>query len=171
MERAVELAGQSVPELDRDPSKPPPPQVGAVIVRDGELLGEGHRGQHGDGDHAEYGVIREITEAGGSIKGATLYTTLEPCSRRPTKTPCAQHLVAGEIGEVFIGVYDPNPEVYSQGWRLLRDAGVKLRDFDADLRAKLLADNHAFLDSFRYGHGSTGDVSFDPLQNDRSFVV
>lgn len=155
MRRAVDLGKQSVAEDGR-----PLPRVGAVAVRDGELLAEGFRGKTGPGDHAEYGLIKEAQAQ--SFSGATLYTTLEPCSRRgPDKTPCAQRVIDSGFVTVVIGTYDPNPSIYREGWRILRDAGIHLLDFVPSLRADIQADNAPFVDSFRFSAGNRGTAKFD----------
>ena len=149
---------------------PPPPYVGALVVRDGVLLGEGHRGQTGDGDHAEFGLLRRLE--GQDLSGADMYTTLEPCSRRGHgKTPCAERLVSAGIATVWIGVYDPNPAIYRQGWRILRKAGVAVRDFHPDFRAEIRAQNWEFLDQYRTRHGEKGRQTFDYLANTGTFVI
>lgn len=97
---------------------------------------------------------------------ATVYTTLEPCSRRnPPKQACAEHLVAAGVGTVFIGIYDPNPAIYREGWRILRNAGILVRDFPADLRALIATDNAEFINQFRAAFGERGQATFDYRQN------
>jgi pyrimidine deaminase RibD-like protein len=166
LERAVELARQSLIEEARTSVAP---SVGVVIAREGVLLGESFRGETGAGRHAEFGLIEEV---GGRLDGATAYTTLEPCSRRnEPKKPCAQHLIEAGISEVFIGMYDPNPAIYREGWRMLRDAGVRLRDFPPDLRAAIELDNAAFIDQYRRSVGERGQATFDYRQNDGQFEL
>ena len=146
-----------------------PPLVGVVIVRDDSVLGESYRGETGTGRHAEFGLVERLE---GQLEGATVYTTLEPCSRRSEpKTPCAEHLINGRVSEVFIGTYDPNPKIYRQGWRMLRDAGIRLRDFPPDLRAQIEKDNAAFIDQFRGSIGRGGSATFDFEQNGGRFEL
>jgi pyrimidine deaminase RibD-like protein len=167
MRRAVDVAKRSIPE---DGRVTPVPRVGVVIVKGGTLLGESFRGATGSGDHAEYGLLKQLADV--DLSGADVYTTLEPCSRRnPPKRPCAEWLIDRGIGTVYIGLYDPNPTIYREGWRLLRDAGIGLRDFEADLRSELVADNALFLDSFRTGKGEEGEARLDYMQNDGRFEV
>jgi pyrimidine deaminase RibD-like protein len=166
MRRAVDLAKRSVAE-DR-PN--PPPKVGVVIVRDGRLLGESYRGATGPGAHAEYGLLEPLQEV--DLAGAQVYTTLEPCSRRNhPKRPCAQRLIDRAVATVCIGMYDPNPRIHREGWRMLRDAGIQLKDFAPELRAEISADNAAFLDGFRVSAAGTGEAFFDYRLNHGHFRV
>lgn len=110
MKRAIELARLS--EAEDRPDKRTPPSVGAVAVRDGELIAEASRGQNGPGEHAEFGIVSQLGERSGALEGATIYTTLEPCTQRgENKTPCATRLVDEGVARVFIGSYDPDPRV------------------------------------------------------------
>lgn len=166
MRRAVDEAKSSRAESRPDA----PPQVGVVIARDGQVLGAAHRGQRNPGDHAEYCLLCELE--GKDLTGAEVFTTLEPCTRRgASKIPCAQRLIDAGVGKVWIGLYDPNPSIYREGWRALRDAGIDLGDFPAELRAELRADNHAFLDRFRYTREAAGEQTFDPTANSGTFEV
>lgn len=167
MRRAVDLGKKSIPEPGRSN---PPPKVGVVIVKDGDLVGESFRGEHGPGIHAEYGLIRALGDQ--DLAGATIYTTLEPCSRRnDPKRPCVEHVIDRSVATVLIGMYDPNPVIYREGWKRLRDAGIELRDFEAALRDEILADNQAFTDTYRRGMGAEGEASFDYMQNDGRFEI
>jgi diaminohydroxyphosphoribosylaminopyrimidine deaminase/5-amino-6-(5-phosphoribosylamino)uracil reductase len=167
MRRAVDTGKRSVAE---DGRSKPPPKVGVVIVQDGELVGESFRGDKGSGLHAEYGLLESLNDR--DLVGATVYTTLEPCSHRnPPKRPCAEYLIERGVAAVFIGMYDPNPVIYRAGWKKLRDAGVTLRDFDTTLREEIWADNKPFIDVYRLGMGAEGDASFDYAQNDGRFEI
>lgn len=162
---AVDLGKRSVSE--GDPTKP---YVGAVIVRDGQLLGSGYRGMTGPGHHAEFGLLQSI--AAGATNGASVFSTLEPCStRNHPKVPCAQRLVEAGVKEVYIGIYDPNPVIYRGGWRILNHAGVSLYDFPADLRDEIAIDNALFLARYKTATGDAGEVEFDYALNGRSFDV
>jgi diaminohydroxyphosphoribosylaminopyrimidine deaminase/5-amino-6-(5-phosphoribosylamino)uracil reductase len=166
MRRAIEVSRESKSEE----RKTPPPVVGAVIVKDGELIAECHRGQTGEGDHAEYGALKILGDI--DLSGAEVYTTLEPCSRRSEgKKPCAERLVERGISTVYIGIYDPNPDIYRAGWCVLRDGGVTLRDFDADLRYEVASLNESFVGQYRSGAGDEGEATFDYLQNNSEFAI
>jgi diaminohydroxyphosphoribosylaminopyrimidine deaminase/5-amino-6-(5-phosphoribosylamino)uracil reductase len=101
----------------------PNPQVGAVIVRQGKIVGRGYH-RFAGGDHAE---IAALKRAGAQARGATLYITLEPCSHQGRTPPCTGALIRAGIKEVVCGVKDPNPLVAGRGFRQLRRAGIKVR--------------------------------------------
>ena len=91
------------------------PLVGAVLVGpDGNPIAEAHRGRYGSGDHGEFSLLEK---SGKRIPaGSTLYVTLEPCTKRGDgKTPCAERVVDAGIAHVFIGIHDPNPDIYGRG--------------------------------------------------------
>lgn len=76
------------------------------------------------------------------------------------------------MSEVHIGIYDPNPVIYRQGWRILRDAGVRLRDFPADLREEIAVDNADFIAQYKGAVGDVGQFSLDSLEGaGSSFTV
>jgi diaminohydroxyphosphoribosylaminopyrimidine deaminase / 5-amino-6-(5-phosphoribosylamino)uracil reductase len=167
MKKAIDVSRSSRTEPGR---LIPAPVVGVVIVKDGELLGESCRGETKDGQHAEFELLQRLNDT--DLTGATVYTTLEPCSRRNApKRPCAERLVERGIGAVYIGTYDPNPMIYRQGWRILRDGGVVLKDFDADLRNEIRILNGSFIDLYRKGEGDEGEATFDYLQNNKQFEI
>jgi diaminohydroxyphosphoribosylaminopyrimidine deaminase/5-amino-6-(5-phosphoribosylamino)uracil reductase len=98
----------------------PNPAVGAVVVRDGTIVGRGHTAPAG-GPHAE---VRAIADAGTAARGADLFTTLEPCDHFGRTPPCTEAIVAAGIGRVFAGSVDPNPLVDGRGVRRLRELGI-----------------------------------------------
>ena len=97
--------------------------VGAVIVRDGEIIGEGYHHHYG-GSHAE---INAIQDAGEEIKGATLYVTLEPCCHYGKTPPCVDTLIKGNIGRVVMGTIDPNPMVKGKTIEILKQRGIETK--------------------------------------------
>jgi diaminohydroxyphosphoribosylaminopyrimidine deaminase / 5-amino-6-(5-phosphoribosylamino)uracil reductase len=101
----------------------PNPIVGAVLVRDGKIVGTGYH-QFAGGDHAE---IAALKRAGRKARGATLYITLEPCRHQGRTPPCTDALIGAGIKEVVAGTRDPNPLVAGRGFRHLRRAGINVR--------------------------------------------
>ena len=99
----------------------PNPLVGAVIVKEGQIIGEGYHKRFGE-DHAEINAINNASE---SIAGATLYVTLEPCSHYGKTPPCVDRIINEKLSRVVIGVTDPNPLVAGRGISMLQDQGIK----------------------------------------------
>ena len=100
----------------------PNPHVGAVVVRNGELVGSGHHERAGT-DHAEVSALRA---AGPSSVGASLYVTLEPCNHHGRTPPCTEAIIASKVARVVIGCRDPNPHVEGDGATRLRAAGIEV---------------------------------------------
>ena len=122
LERALELA-----ELGRRQVEPTHPLVGAVVVRDDQVVGEGWYAGRGTA-HAE---VVALEAAGPLARGGTLYVTLEPCAHHGATPPCAQAVIAAGISRVVAGAVDPNPKVDGQGFARLRDAGVQVEVVDS----------------------------------------
>src|SRR6266550_2402065 len=114
----------------------PNPAVGAVVVKDGVVVGRGWT-QPGGRPHAEPEALRR---AGEAARGATLYVTLEPCSHVGKSPPCADAIMAAGIARVVSAIADPNPEVAGQGHARLRAAGITV---DIGLGALEAAHDHA----------------------------
>jgi diaminohydroxyphosphoribosylaminopyrimidine deaminase/5-amino-6-(5-phosphoribosylamino)uracil reductase len=101
----------------------PNPLVGAILVKDGQIIGKGYHRKYG-GSHAE---INAMESACRPVSGATLYCNLEPCCHIDKKTPpCAQRIIKEKIKRVVIAGLDPNPKVNGQGVRLLKEAGIEV---------------------------------------------
>ncbi|MCF7890449.1 bifunctional diaminohydroxyphosphoribosylaminopyrimidine deaminase/5-amino-6-(5-phosphoribosylamino)uracil reductase RibD [Candidatus Bipolaricaulota bacterium] len=98
----------------------PNPQVGAVIVKDGEIVGEGYHEKFG-GPHAE---VNAIEDAGDSVRDATLYVTLEPCAHYGKTPPCTEKIIESGLQKVQVAIEDPNPRVAGKGIKRLREEGV-----------------------------------------------
>lgn len=114
MRRAIELAA-----LGRFTTSPNP-NVGCVIVKEGEIIGEGYH-HHAGGPHAE---VNALKMAGDKAKGATAYVTLEPCSHFGKTPPCADALINAGIKRVVAAMQDPNPQVAGRGLHKLLSAGI-----------------------------------------------
>jgi diaminohydroxyphosphoribosylaminopyrimidine deaminase / 5-amino-6-(5-phosphoribosylamino)uracil reductase len=112
--RAVELA-----ERGRGKTYPNP-LVGAVVVRDGAVVGEGWHTRRGE-PHAE---VNALQAGGDRARGATLYVSLEPCTHHGATPPCVDAILEAGVERVVVGVHDPNPTVSGGGVERLRDAGV-----------------------------------------------
>ena len=119
MARALELARRGCGAVE------PNPMVGAVIVRDGQVLGEGWHGAFG-GPHAEVEAIAAAREAGNDPAGATMYVTLEPCCHHGKTGPCTQAVLAAGITRVVVGMEDPDANVAGKGIAELKAAGVEV---------------------------------------------
>ncbi len=102
----------------------PNPIVGAVVVKDGHILGEGYHHSLG-GPHAE---VFALDEAGDAARGATLYVTLEPCSHHGKTPPCTERIIAAKIARVIIACRDPNPLVNGHGIERIRAAGIEVTE-------------------------------------------
>jgi diaminohydroxyphosphoribosylaminopyrimidine deaminase/5-amino-6-(5-phosphoribosylamino)uracil reductase len=123
LERAIELA-----ERGRG-STHPNPAVGAVIVRDGTVVGEGWHERRGE-PHAE---AHALARAGERARGATLYVTLEPCSHHGATPPCADAVVAAGLARVVVGQVDPTGKVAGAGIARLRAAGIAVEVAEGEL--------------------------------------
>ena len=116
MARALELAARGRGATS------PNPMVGAVVVRDDVVLGEGYHARAGE-RHAE---VVALDAAGDTARGATLYCTLEPCSHTGRTPPCAHRIVADGVARVVVAAEDPNPRVDGAGFAILRAGGIEV---------------------------------------------
>src|SRR5262249_30789736 len=117
MQRALDLAAKALGRTS------PNPLVGAVIVRQGRVIGEGFHRRAGL-PHAEIEALRRVN---GSARRATLYVNLEPCSHYGRTPPCVDAVIAAGLKRVVIGMVDPNPLVHGRGLRRLRRAGIEIK--------------------------------------------
>ena len=117
MQRAINLA-----EHGKYSAKPNP-HVGCVIVKDGQIVGEGYTQPPGQG-HAE---VIALAQAGEQARGATVYVTLEPCNHHGRTGPCSQALIQAGISKVVAAIEDPYPEVAGSGFEALRHAGIEVQ--------------------------------------------
>jgi diaminohydroxyphosphoribosylaminopyrimidine deaminase / 5-amino-6-(5-phosphoribosylamino)uracil reductase len=116
MKMALELAEKGIGYTN------PNPLVGAVIVKDGRIIGEGYHEVYGS-SHAEVNAFKNASE---DVTGATMYVTLEPCSHYGNTPPCAKAIVEKGIKKVIIGLKDPNPLVSGRGIKILQDSGIEV---------------------------------------------
>lgn len=123
MRRAIELATLAVGKTN------PNPMVGAVIVKNDKIIGEGYH-QYIGGLHAERNALANCKE---SAEGATIYVTLEPCCHYGKTPPCTEAIIEHKLAKVVIGSRDPNPKVAGKGAAILREAGIEVvEDFLRD---------------------------------------
>ena len=139
MRRALALAARGLYTTD------PNPRVGCVLVRGGDVLGEGWHERAG-GAHAEVAALRA---AGGGVSGATAYVTLEPCSHTGRTPPCVDALIAAGIRRVVCSSVDPNPKVAGEGIKRLQAAGILVSV--GALAAEARALNAGFFSRFERG--------------------
>jgi diaminohydroxyphosphoribosylaminopyrimidine deaminase / 5-amino-6-(5-phosphoribosylamino)uracil reductase len=141
--RAIELARNGLGRVH------PNPIVGALVVRDGEVLGTGWHNDFG-GPHAE---VEAIADAASDLAGATIYVSLEPCCHQGKTPPCTQAILDAGIGRVVVASDDPSEKASGRGLGILRDEGVEVTVVPADdelaIRARL--DNQAFRKHARTG--------------------
>ncbi len=144
---AIEEARKSIAE-----DKGPHPKVGAVVVKNGIVLSRAHRGESPK-SHAEY-IALEKKLPDDLIAGATVYTTLEPCTKRNhPKINCAQRLIDRKVARVVIGMLDPNPDILGRGDLRLSEAGIETQLFPRDLRAQVEEMNRDFIRSQKQKQG------------------
>ncbi len=116
MKLAIELAKKGVGYVN------PNPLVGAVIVKDGKIVGQGYHRAFGE-DHAEVDAIKN---SNGDITNSTMYVTLEPCSHYGKTPPCVNTIIKNGISKVVLAMKDPNPMVSGRGINILRESGVEV---------------------------------------------
>lgn len=117
MQRALELAGKCSVLTS------PNPKVGCVIVKDGEIIGEGYTQPVG-GNHAEIEALNDVMRRGKDCRDATVYVTLEPCSHHGRTPPCVEALISAGVKKVVAAIEDPNVRVAGKGFRKLKAAGI-----------------------------------------------
>jgi diaminohydroxyphosphoribosylaminopyrimidine deaminase/5-amino-6-(5-phosphoribosylamino)uracil reductase len=139
MRRALRLAERAAGRTS------PNPMVGAVVVRGDEIVGEGYHHAAGE-PHAEVNALRR---AGERARGATLYTTLEPCAHHGRTPPCAEAIIAAGVKRVVAAMRDVDPRTDGKGFRAIRAAGVELEQ--GVLEAEALRLNEGFISRLRRG--------------------
>jgi diaminohydroxyphosphoribosylaminopyrimidine deaminase / 5-amino-6-(5-phosphoribosylamino)uracil reductase len=128
-DRAVELSLRGRGRVS------PNPMVGALLIKDGRVIGEGWHRSHG-GLHAEREAIADARERGNEVDGATVFVTLEPCGHTGRQPPCADALIEAGVAEVVYACADPTPKTAGVGPERLLAAGVKVRQAAPDEAAK-----------------------------------
>src|SRR3954454_4001364 len=124
----------------------PNPAVGAIVVRDGKIVGRGHHLW----ERVNHAEIEALRQAGEQSRGATIYVTLEPCSHIGRTSPCSNALIEAGIARVVAAMEDPNPLVSGRGFSKLRNAGITVEiDMDATTAAEKL--NESFVHFMRTG--------------------
>ena len=119
MALALQEAGKATMETS------PNPKVGCVLLKNGELIGQGHTQKVGQA-HAEVMALRDAASKGHDARGATAYVTLEPCSHYGRTPPCANALIEAGVARVVAAIEDANPQVVGRGFAMLRDAGIEV---------------------------------------------
>ena len=135
MQRAIQLAAKGLGRTS------PNPVVGAIIVKDKRVVGEGFHSKAGE-PHAE---VLAIAQAGDEARGATMYVSLEPCCHQGRTGPCVPAIVKAGIATVVVGLVDPDPRVSGGGIRELREAGVTVELADEDSQEQCAEVNRAFI--------------------------
>ncbi len=139
MRRALRLAARAAGRTS------PNPMVGTIVVRAGEIVGEGYHHAAGE-PHAEVNALRK---AGDRARGATLYTTLEPCAHQGRTPPCVDAITAAGVRRVVAAMRDPDPRTDGKGFRALRSAGIDLDQ--GVLEAEAMRLNEGFVSRLRRG--------------------
>jgi diaminohydroxyphosphoribosylaminopyrimidine deaminase/5-amino-6-(5-phosphoribosylamino)uracil reductase len=142
LRRAIELAERGRGRVRSNP------MVGAVVARDGVVLGEGWHERFG-GPHAEVNAIAAC--GGADLGGATLYVSLEPCCHEGKTPPCTDEIVRAGIGRVVVGSDDPSEKASGRGLGMLRDEGVEVVVADGELAAVARLLNQPFRKHARVG--------------------
>ena len=143
MRRALSLASLGLRKTS------PNPMVGCVIVKENRIIGEGWHKCYGH-SHAEIEAINDAMNHNESIKGSTVYVTLEPCSHYGKTPPCANRLVEEGVSEVIIAMRDPNPKVNGHGIEILRNAGIRVIESDSESKREAENLNRGFIFVHKY---------------------
>lgn len=141
MQRAIQLAAKGLGRTS------PNPVVGAVLVKDKRIVGEGSHARAGD-RHAE---ILALEQAGEQARGATMYVSLEPCCHHGKTPPCVPEIVKAGVANVVVGLIDPDPRVSGGGLRQLRESGVAVELADEDSQEQCAEVNRAFICRLKRG--------------------
>lgn len=129
-----------------DGSVNPNPLVGALVVRDDQIIAQGFHARYGD-LHAERNAFKDADLRGINCEGATMYVTLEPCCHHGKQPPCTEAVITHKIGRIVVGLLDPNPLVAGKGLKLLESSGVVVEVIDpmSEMAKELRLQNRVFL--------------------------
>ncbi len=144
MQRALGLAEQAMGRTS------PNPTVGAVIVKGGELIGEGYHERAG-ADHAEVAALKAAAAGQADARGATVYVTLEPCCHTGRTGPCTEALIEAGVARVLVASLDPSQKVNGKGVAALEAAGIEVEVLDGLVAARARAQNEGFRKHSRTG--------------------
>lgn len=145
------------------------PKVGAVIIKNKNILVSGYRGEKKPGEHAEYTVIKKAKEENEDIdlKGAVLITTLEPCTTRyHEKKPCAQHIIDEGFQKVIIGMIDPNPDIRGRGILYLQMKGISVELFSEEDSNEVREINKVFFSDIIKNNYTMDIMKIKPRERD-----
>jgi diaminohydroxyphosphoribosylaminopyrimidine deaminase / 5-amino-6-(5-phosphoribosylamino)uracil reductase len=131
MELALQLAARGLGNVE------PNPAVGAVIVKNGKIIGSGWHRKFGEA-HAEINALQDCRKRGTNPKGATMYVTLEPCCHYGKTGPCTETIIAAKLKKVVVATIDPSKHANGKGIRQLRKAGIKVVVGECQAEARLL---------------------------------
>ena len=131
MLRALELAAGGIGFVE------PNPAVGCVIVKDGQIIGEGFHERFGQG-HAEVNALADCARKGNDARGAVMYVSLEPCCHYGKTGPCADVIIEAGIGKVVVAMEDPAEHVNGGGIARLKEAGIEVEVGVCEKEARLL---------------------------------
>ena len=131
MQTALQLAQRGIGSVE------PNPAVGAVIVKDNQVIGKGYHTKFG-GPHAEINALKDCARSGIESRGATMYVTLEPCSHQGKTGPCTQALISAGLAKVFVAMIDPSEHAGGKGIDQLRRAGIEVETGLCETEARLL---------------------------------
>src|SRR5919197_1169041 len=149
----------AIEEAKNSEGKEDDPKVGVVLVKNGQNVGRAHRGKK---DHAEFILLHEDLRSTALTKGATLYTTLEPCTTRGhDKLPCADWVVNKGIQRVVIGILDPNPTICGKGYWIFMERGIDVDFFPPELARQIKEFNKSFIDKNRGSGTITSEFDWE----------
>ncbi len=131
MRSALTLARRGIGSVE------PNPAVGAVIVKDSQVVGKGWHKKFG-GPHAEINALEDCRKSGIDPRGAAMYVTLEPCSHHGKTGPCTQAIISAGLAKVFVAMIDPSEHAGGKGIEQLRNAGIEVRTGICETEARLL---------------------------------